>query len=69
MDISIFYRGFELHAKSKNPLGRKNASWNSPWRLTSGAMIESQLGEREQEESLRDSWDAGVCVFGEWRTF
>ena len=61
VDISIFNRDFEFHAKSKTPLARKNASYNSPVRLTSRAMIQSQLREREKA-SFRVPWDSGVCI-------
>ena len=64
MDISIFNRDFEFHAKSKTPLPRKNASYNSPVRLTSRAMIQSQLREREEKASFRVPWDSGVCIWG-----
>nr|XP_031536244.1 vascular cell adhesion protein 1 isoform X1 [Vicugna pacos] len=44
---------------------RENTSYNSQWRPTSSrARIVSQLEGREEEISLRVSWDAGVCVCG-----
>lgn len=62
MDISVFNKGFEFHAKSKISLARKNASCSSRLRLKSNNSISTQ-GERGKV--LLESLGMQVCVFGE----